>query len=258
MDQSARLLRDLWEIDRRAAVWGAARCVRAVLGLIDEREPSRSAELAVVAAEAWVRGEAGEADCRRASDEARRLGRAITGAGRRGADAAYAAGYAARAVYDTSGFSEAIFHAAAAYATASVERARAAGEAAIEAADRGALEVGGYDKIGTFSHLMPDESTVYRDAYRERLDQLCGLVAAERWPLTLLRTEQILGASNAVQVAWDAVAASAPEPTIGALLEAHARARRSGLRWEDPVERAVAERSRDGALAALEVFLRNS
>jgi hypothetical protein len=80
---------------------------------------------------------------------------------------------------------------------------------------------------------------------------LLGLVQTERWPLTTPAPDAVLAAPAAVQVAWDAVwDPGAADHTMPALLEAHARAARLGLDWDDPVQRAVAERAVDEAAVA--------
>lgn len=71
------------------------------------------------------------------------------------------------------------------------------------------------------------------------------LVSSERWPLTVPALEQLTIAPEVVQVAWDAVSDDRTEHTIPELLESHARAIRLGLNWNDPVQRAVAERAFD-------------
>ena len=77
--------------------------------------------------------------------------------------------------------------------------------------------------------------------------RLLGLVSAIRWPLAVPAPSRLRASPPRVQVAWDALSEPTADPTIPALVEAHARAGRLGLDWSDPVQRAIAERTTDEA-----------
>ncbi len=65
-DPLAGLFEHLTDADRRAAVWCACVCARTALHLAPPGAPAHAIETA----EAWIRGEASEADCRHAATHA--------------------------------------------------------------------------------------------------------------------------------------------------------------------------------------------
>ena len=198
-----QLLRKLVEVDRRAAVWCACQCARTVLCLGPEKE-ERPRRVAIETAEAWVRREATEEDCKKAANAADDEDDDY---------AAYAA-YAADTVSDS---------AASAASSAEAAVRSCAGQAA--------------------SHTTGDDWQVARSRH---LTHLLSLVSAIRWPLIVPTASQLRTASGAVQVAWDALTTTSGEDhTIPELIEARARAQRLGLDWDDPVQRAIAERAAD-------------
>lgn len=73
----------------------------------------------------------------------------------------------------------------------------------------------------------------------------------ERIPLEDAPLDLVARAAPAVQVAWDAVADIRGEQTLRRLIDAYARARRTGLDWTNRVERAVAERADDALIRRL-------
>ena len=77
------------------------------------------------------------------------------------------------------------------------------------------------------------------------ISRLLTLVSDTRWPLALPTPASLRGAPPAAQVAWDRLCGREGDPTISALLSAHARAERLGLDWKDPIQRAIAERATD-------------
>lgn len=109
------------------------------------------------------------------------------------------------------------------------------------------------------------------EVYRRDISALLGTVAATRWPLTLPTPHQLDASPRSIQRVWReafdprahvwagrswlaaSVHARAPwaarliQPThpISALIDSHARAQRLELDWDDPVQRAIAERTSD-------------
>ena len=207
-------MRQLAAADRRAAVWCAAQCARTVLHLGPEAEerPRREVELA----EAWARGEVSERVCRPIAEAAN-------------AEGGYHRHCESWEVWTV-------------YATNTLIGAIVAGEAlprwvagvadcAAEAAAAGAATEGERREIRA-AHLAA----------------MLALVSSIHWPPTLPAHERILRAPSAVQVALDRL--SAPPRSglpIPDLVEARARADRLALDWNDPVQRAVAERTADVA-----------
>ena len=180
-----------------------------MLHLVPEEEdrPKRAIEIA----EAWIRGEAGEADCSRTAEEAEEASHALDVDEPLHAWAAHAAAHPG----------EAVAHPLADAAHFVAEAARIAGE--------------------TMMSLTHE-----RSAAPKHLAALLGLVSTERWPLTIPTPEQRAVAHGAVQVAWDFVSTDdRTDHTMTALIEAHTRAARLSLEWSDPVQRAIAERTTD-------------
>lgn len=210
------LMRLLAAADRRAAAWCSCRCARTTLYLVHEGEgrPRRAIEVT----EAWVAGEATEAERERAADNAR-------------AAASYAYS-AALAVADAPA------HAVARAANAAAAAADPA--TAAEAAEEVAWAM-------TFASVGRSDASLRAPHLADLLD----LVRAVRWPLTVPSLQRICEAPSAVQVAWDWLSAlPRTEASIAELVEAHQRAQRLGLDWSDPVSRAVAERADDEAHVA--------
>ncbi|HHO52272.1 MAG TPA: hypothetical protein ENK18_15705 [Deltaproteobacteria bacterium] len=218
------LLYALVVVDRRAAVWCAAQCARTVGHLVPDTEPRP--RLAIEAAEAWVRG--GPIPPRALAEAAHRAGYAERAAHERAriasragqpheAASATAAAYAARAAKRVASSVRALRPASAAGAAA-----RAAAHAACDP----------HDPAG-------DLSATWERAYRAHLRILERLVRAERWPWTPQAPH-----AEPDQLS-DPRTAGIPIPE---LLAARARARRLGLAWADPRQRAAAERAEEDPL----------
>lgn len=203
-------LGQLVAVDRRAAVLAACCCARAVLHLVPEGKQRLWEALEI--AEAWVRGEASEADCRGACDAARSAVRRIS-------------------------------------SPLLVEASTAANAAA------GAIQLAAYVEGAAYTadavlHLAAEARTLeHADGWPEssapHLEHLIGLVSSLPWPCTIPSQEQLQASPPSVQVAWDAVSGTASELTMAGLVAAHERAGALGLDWNDPVQRAVAERAGD-------------
>jgi len=222
------LLRDLVAADRRAAVWCAAQCARTALHLIPavEDRPRSAVETAL----AWARGHATREDCRRAEHEAARA--------RDGLSIDDPAKDAAAAASDAVALCDPFAH----------RYNQPASEQTIYVLV-GSTVAAASAIARTIAPLDP------QPAADHQLERLRDLVQAERWPLTMPSPEQLRAAPAAVQVAWDAVGdtlgdRAVVELTMLALVEAYARAERLGLDWDDPVQRAVAERTVDEAAVA--------
>lgn len=227
------LLYALVAVDRRAAVWCAAQCARTVLHLVPEGD-LRPAE-AIEAAEAWVRGELDEQEvCGIAAEraagaerEAHQLARTATRAALRSDAAdATAATYAARA---------------AKRAAASVCSAHPA-----SAAEAAAQAVAFSASVDARSDLDAE----WRRAYHTHLETLRRLVGAERWPWTQPLADRTQPLADRPQPTARLDPLDDPRTTgitIPDLLVARARARRLGLDWSDPRQRARAERTTDSS-----------
>lgn len=220
------ILKQLANIDRRAAVWCAARCARAMLHFVPEEEqrPRRAIELA----EGWARGEVTVEECAAASRAAMAAAplAVARGASRVFRDPHLVPRSTAEAVRDGI---------RAVHLPPSVTaewRHRAVGSRPRAVRD-------------AIARAHADSVPAQREASDLQLTTLLALASAERWPLTTPAPEQLRAAPEAVAVAWDLVAAATGDHTMLELLEAHARAVRLGLDWEDPVQRAVAERATD-------------
>ena len=268
-DDVRSLLWDLAWVDPRAAVWCAAMCARTVSSYVRGAEGPAAA---IEAAEAWARGEATEHDCARAFAAATTHTTSIiaalspaTAAGNAAAAAARAAGHAAFA--DTAAQVAANYaasftsFAAVDYVTATDRRsaadaatlaARSAGHKAAEASANAAIYAAEAVAAAAADEANPDRARTRR----LHLARLLVVVRKVRWPLTVPSPATLSAASPAVRAAWDVVAPGGGEDqTIPALIEAHVRAGRLGLSWDDPVARAVAERAIDEA-ALVRSFVR--
>jgi hypothetical protein len=210
MADARHLLRALAAADRPAAVAGACVCARSVSRWFGA-DPRPG--VAIARAEGWIGAVVSVAACRTAGEAAHRAAFELyASGGRAAANAAHAAGYAAGAVTDGG----------------DAERAAdAAGTAAGNAAGRG-----------------------WREAAAGHLELLAAQIGAMACAGTVPSPAEVLVAPVPAQVAWDWLSAQPPPPlTVATLLEAHQRAARLGLDWADPVQRAVAERVDDEALA---------
>ncbi|MEQ1501951.1 MAG: putative immunity protein [Myxococcota bacterium] len=214
MSDVEELLRTLAIVDHRAAVWCACQCARTVLHLAPDGETRPRTTIETV--EAWVRGQADDHDIQRALMEA-------TAAYQSGSQfvalSARSAAHSTRAGKDERRPPRE--RSKSSFANAATFAARAIGEAA-------------YDGI----HL-----DAYRVASDGHLALMLALVQAVRWPLTIPTSGQIRRAPTALRLAWEALGAGRTDLSILELIEAHARAGRSDLRWELAMHRAIAERS---------------
>ena len=99
-----------------------------------------------------------------------------------------------------------------------------------------------------YATTNPDNLYDPSDELTQRLSSLFELVSSLSWPLTAPTRDQLQRAPTSVQVSWDLVAEPRTVHTIPDLLRAHGRARDLALDWNDPVARAVAERTTDARL----------
>ena len=229
------LMRALARADRRAAVWCGCLCARTVLHLVptNEARPQRVIE----GAEAWVRGEVPEAWCREGNNDESAL-YCIWGSVRNASDNACCT---ALAVWGDDGLSDDPSYVAVMAAHSVLMHfhedlvgytawARTIYTDALD--DR---DVGAFDE----SHWRVARAS------RRHFAHLLSRVSAVRWPLTTPTPTQLHAAPYAVQVAWDASTDPSIDHTVAELVEARARAARLGLDWNDPVQRAIAERADD-------------
>lgn len=211
MSEVERLLQKLVEVDHRAAVWCACQCARTAFCYLAESEDRP--RIAIETAEAWVRGQATKEAC---------------------VEAAYRA-------YARDGHTEA--QVSACNAACDAGRSVAVGDLNDYMEPYHAAHTSAVSYADDAARYNPDDY----DAARERhLATLFALVASIRWPWTQPDPEQRNAAPAAVQVAWDFVSLDPrADHSIPELLEAHTRAGRLGLDWNDPVQRAIAERTTD-------------
>jgi hypothetical protein len=79
--------------------------------------------------------------------------------------------------------------------------------------------------------------------FDERRAWLLDQIAAARWPRVAPTTAQIWAAPAVLAVAWDRLAPLPADQSLAELVEAYGRSWRLRLSWEDPVQRAIAERA---------------
>ena len=233
-------MRRLAEADRRATIWSTCQCVRTVLHLIPEGERSR-ARRSRWSRRGW-RGGASKGDCKHAARDAARAvtitaeglrRKTFEGSPRRDLAAAEAAASAARAAYQTIGIVAAQRRAR--YADLAYYAANAAASAAAWAA-------------------CPDrDSQDWGRGRDQHLAQLHALICSLTWPRATPTPQQRQGALPKLRVAWDAICAVGGELTLAELIVAHEHAALLDLIWEDPIERAIAERVED--LDAIDALL---
>jgi hypothetical protein len=213
------LVHALSAVDERAAVWCATWCARTALPLVAGLWVSigtvATATAALEIAEAWSHplgppeARPSRRQCREVAHTARETAARLFGSAR---DAALAAARAAKGAWRPG-------DAVAAVASAALARANT---------------------------LARDWNVAGVQPYREVTADLLVQVQSLRWPLTVPSRARLRAARGGAAVAWDRVATHG-DHTVSELLGAHERARRLGLRWEDPIERAVAERAHDEA-----------
>ncbi|HHO52891.1 MAG TPA: hypothetical protein ENK18_18955 [Deltaproteobacteria bacterium] len=193
------LLKRLLEADRRAAVWCACVCARTALHLAPGHTPWP--RLAIDTAEAWVFGDATEAECRSAAARAADVDHAATSAASTALpeappDAGYTAAYAAAA--------------SVAYATVGLDADEARWGAALDA------------------HLDRLLATISAQRWPVTIPSFGQLQAA---PTTLQVAWDCACSRGLVYTTL----------SIVELIEARARAHRLHLSWLDPVARAITE-----------------
>lgn len=202
--------------DPMASIWGVCQLARAALPLLggDQGHPQRAIE----AAEAWLSGGATSGDCMDAARVLSEHMRTLRGGHRYRLRALQSASFAAFAASWGPGHDRFVF------------------------AVRGAAE-GAHAALYSYGceHSSSEPPHVWQRAHA----LLPAVLRTQRWSRVRPTAAQLQRAPPAVAVAWDAVAHSRAEHTIGALLEARARAERLGLDWAEPVQRAVAEHARD-------------